>query len=100
MKKVLQDRALELGGGERADVVVEADEATGVGEVLPLECGRQIVEAVHTGEHDRNDDEPEEKDERRPDEEDDLKALASRAGAERGAWLQGPGPRRPRARVR
>ena len=92
MKKLLPIARVELGVGERADVVVEADEAIGVGEVLPLERGRQVVEAVDGGEHDRKDHEAEEEDERRSDEEDDLEATCGRRRRERGASVAGPGP--------
>ena len=41
-EEVVPDRALELGGGERADVVVEADEATGVGRLLHWNAGGRL----------------------------------------------------------
>jgi len=89
-QEVVADGLLERRVGQRPRVVLEADEALGVGEVVPLERLRQVVEAVDAREHDRQDHEAEEQHEGRPDEQHDLGPLAARARA-RSPGLRGGG---------
>ena len=99
IRKLLPIDLWNTGSVERPDVVLEADEALGVGEVVPLDRLRQVEEAVDAGEHDRQDHEAEEDDERRPDEEHDLEPTCGPCPcAIAGASGRGPGPRKPRAR--
>ena len=81
MKKLLPIDLMNVGSFSARCVVLEADEAFGVGEVVPLERLRQVVEAVDRGEEHRQDHEAEEQHERGCDEECDLDPLADRARA-------------------